>query len=373
MDTDFDALLREVEDRARSFVGYPCNQDFDYSELYPFLAYSLNNVGDPFGASNFAVNSHAIERKVVSFFAELLHAPKNEYWGYVTNGGTEGNMYCLFLAREMLPEGVVYYSEDTHYSVAKTLRLLRLRSIMIKSCADGSLDCDDLYETIRIHRDVPPIVLANIGTTMTGAVDDVPRISQIFKDLAVPSHYIHCDAALSGMILPFVEGSQPFDFSAGADSLSISGHKMIGCPFPCGIVLAKQGNVDRIARSIEYVGVLDTTLSGSRNALSPLFLWYAIEKLGWEGFSQMVRGSLEMAAYAVEKLRSVGIEAWRNEHSVTVVFPRPAGAVQAKWQIAVFGPIAHIITMPHVTRALVDIVAGELAESMDGPDIGSGG
>jgi histidine decarboxylase len=59
-------------------------------------------------------------------------------------------MYGLFLARELFPDGVVYYSEDTHYSVGKILRLLHVRNIMIKSRPDGSMDVDDLHETLRI-------------------------------------------------------------------------------------------------------------------------------------------------------------------------------------------------------------------------------
>ena len=43
-----DALKRDFEELARLQVGYPCNQDFDYSALTPFLEYTLNNVGDPF-------------------------------------------------------------------------------------------------------------------------------------------------------------------------------------------------------------------------------------------------------------------------------------------------------------------------------------
>ena len=35
-----------------------------------------------------------------------------ETWGYCTNGGTEGNMYGLFLAREIYPKGIVYYFKD---------------------------------------------------------------------------------------------------------------------------------------------------------------------------------------------------------------------------------------------------------------------
>ena len=42
-------------------------------------------------------------------------------------------MYGLYMGRETFPEGIVYFSQDTHYSVVKILRLLKARNIMIKS------------------------------------------------------------------------------------------------------------------------------------------------------------------------------------------------------------------------------------------------
>lgn len=285
-----DDFYRAMEVESSRSLGYPSNAVFDYSDLYRFLHFPLNNIGDPFVESTFRVHSRSFERDVLRFFAKMYHAPEDDYWGYVTSGGTEGNMYGLYLARELLPEGIVYYSEETHYSVSKVLRVLALRNIMIKTLANGEIDYEDLRETVRIHRDVPPIILANIGTTMKGAVDNVDTIQGILRDFALPNFYIHCDAALSGMILPFVKDPEPYDFAAGIDSISVSGHKMIGSPMPCGVVLAKKKNVDRIARSVEYVGTLDTTISRSRNGLSPLFLWSAIRKLGPSGFREMRDG-----------------------------------------------------------------------------------
>ena len=349
-----DALRRDFEELAQRQMGYPCNQSFDYSDLTPFLEYTLNNVGDPFHDSNFRSNTHEIECEVVARFASLMHLEQEQAWGYVTSGGTEGNMYGIYMGRELFPDGVVYFSQDTHYSVLKILRVLNVRNIMIKSQENGEIDYEDLRETIRIHRDAPVIFMANIGSTMKGAVDDVGKVRGILDDLAITNAYIHADAALSGMILPFVDEPQPYGFDAGFDSVSISGHKLIGCPLPCGVVLTKRDYVARIARSIEYVGVLDTTLPGSRNALTPLMLWYAFERLGMDGFRELVAEMLAVAEYAVERFSEFGVPAWRHKNSVTVVFPRPSAEVMRKWQIAPLGGIAHIITMPHVTREMVN-------------------
>ncbi len=356
-----DALRARLDGARRHFVGYPCNQDFDYQELTPFLDYSINNVGDPFGGSNIPLNTHEFEREVLAEFAELTHAPQDAWWGYVTAGGTEGNMYGLYVARELFPEGICYFSEDTHYSVAKVLRLQHTRNIMIKSQENGEMDYADLRETLRIHRDVPPIIFANIGTTMTGAVDNIGRVRAILDEFAISNAYIHADAALSGMILPFVADPQPWDFADGADSISISGHKLLGSPLPCGVVLARKSHVDRIARSIEYIGALDTTIAGSRSAMSPLFLWYRLRTLGREGCRQIVERSIGLAEYAIAALAKRGIESWRHKNSITVVFPKPPPEVMRKWILAPRKKIAHIITLPHVREDIIEEFADDLA------------
>ncbi len=359
-----DALFAELSAQAPRNIGYPCNQAFDYSEVFRFLQFAANNVGDPFTGSNYRLNTHELEREVVAEFARLTRAPTDGWWGYVTSGGTEGNMYGLYVAREMFPEGICYFSEDTHYSVAKILRLQHMRNIMIKSQPDGQIDYTDLRETLRIHRDVPPIIFANIGTTMKGATDDITKIRNIMDDLAIPDGYIHADAALSGMILPFVEKPQPWDFADGADSISISGHKLLGSPLPCGVVMARKKNVDRIARSIEYIGALDTTIAGSRSAIAPLFLWYRLRSLGRDGVAQLVQRSFFLADYAIEKLKAIGVTAWRHENSLTVVFPRPPESVMKKWIIAPKKGVGHIITLPHVTEAVIDEFTIDFAQSL---------
>ena len=354
-------FCKEVQSLTPSMVGYPVSQDYAYPEIAPFLEFSLNNVGDPFADSLYRENTFAFEREVIAFFQKHLRAPPNETWGYMTAGGTEGNLYGLYLARELYPDGMVYYSEHTHYSAAKIVRVLGARSIMIRGREDGEIDYEDLEETLKLHRDVPPIIFANIGTTMHGAVDDLARIRAMLKALAIHRCYIHADAALSGMILPWVEAPQPFGFDAGVDSLAVSGHKFIGSPMPCGVALARRQHVDRVARSVEYVGCMDTTIAGSRNAITPLVLWSAIHRWGEAGLRRRAAYSLAMAEYAIAKFAAAGISAWRHQNSITVVFPRPGQGVIHRWQMAPSQHVAHLITMPHVTGEMVDRVVADVA------------
>jgi histidine decarboxylase len=357
-------LLETVKSKTDHFLGYPVSKDFDYSELLPFLQYPLNNLGDPYVDSTYAVDSREMEKEVVRFFAEMFRAPKEDFWGYVTNGGSEGNLYGLYLAREIYPKAMVYYSEATHYSVHKNLHLLNMSSIVIRAKENGEMDYEDLRNTIQMNRHMPVIILANIGTTMTEARDDVKRIKNILKDLAVKQHYIHADGALSGSYSAFIDPRPAFDFADGVDSIAVSGHKFIGSPMPCGVVVARKSNRDRIARSIAYIGSVDTTITGSRNGHSPLFLWYTIKKLGFEGLKARAEHSLQLAAYTEQRLKDLGIDAWRNPNAITVVFPEPEIQIRKKWQLASENGYSHIICMPNVTSDQIDEVIAEIEATL---------
>ena len=357
------AFYDHVKEHSQVMLGYPAATDFDYEALKPFMDYLINNVGDPFVEGTYKLQSFEFEREVIDFWARLTHAPEDNYWGYVTNGGTEGNLYGLYLAREILPKGIVYFSQDTHYSVTKNLHFLNMRNIMIRSQANGEIDYEDLRETLKINRAEPAIVFANIGTTMTEAKDNVAKIREIFDELVLSQYYIHSDAAMTGSMLPFLETKPKFDFADGADSISISGHKFIGAPIPCGIVLARKDYVQRISRSIAYIGNLDTTITGSRNGLTPLMMWYAIRSFGEDGFRKRAQRSVALAEYAEAQLKKIGVAAWRNPNSLTVVMPEAASWIQKKWQLATAKGVSHIMLMPsnNIDETMIDNFVRDMA------------
>lgn len=49
--------------------------------------------------------------------------------GYITNCGTEGNLHGILVGRENLPDGILYASHETHYSVFKAARMYRMDSV----------------------------------------------------------------------------------------------------------------------------------------------------------------------------------------------------------------------------------------------------
>lgn len=344
-----DAFWRFCLDNQYFNIGYPESADFDYGYLQRFMQFSINNCGDWGTECNYLLNTFEFEKEVMQYFAGLFHIPFAQSWGYVTGGGTEGNMFACYLARELFPTGTLFYSRDTHYSVAKIVRLLRIKSCVVDALPGGEIDEDDLMRKIAAQQARHPIVFANIGTTLRGAVDNIASIQRRLALAGIPrqDYYLHADAALSGMILPFVERPQPFTFADGIDSIAVSGHKMIGTPHPCGVVLAKCEHVERISVDVDYISASDRTITGSRSGHAPLMLWAALRSRSFAEWQQRTRRCLNMAQYAVDRFREAGINAWRHENSITVVFPSPPPAVWKKHCVATSGNTAHLVATGH--------------------------
>lgn len=347
-----ESLRKKLEHNDKHYAGYPPNIDFDYSELYDFLQFSINNLGDPFTGKN-TRSSHAIEQELLSFFAKITHAPE-DFSGYVTNGSTEGNLYSLYLARKQHPEAIAYFSTHSHYSIPKNLDILSIPHVLVDSLPNGEINYDKLAENLELNAKKPAIIVANIGTTVTSAIDNLTKIKQILADKKIAEYFIHADAAFDGMILPFINDPPSFRFDDDIDSIVISGHKLIGSPIPCGIVITKKIYVEKITKIIDYLYKPDTTISGSRNGITPLFLWYAIKRIGIEGFKQMVNDGLQKSKYAIDLFKQNNIPAWKNPYALTVVLPALSDNLLTKWNVPSGYGFSSITCLPKLTYEMID-------------------
>ena len=285
-----DVYDRLLQQKSSCHFGYPYNLMYDHSELYSFMKYSINNLGDPFVSSNYGVHSRQFECSVIDFFAKLWKMKPGSYWGYVTTSGTEGNLHGVLLARERLPDGILYTSNETHYSVFKAARYYRMDCNSIPTCALGEIDYVKLAEEIDKHRDRPVILNVNIGTTVKGAVDNLDRVLEILQTLGIPreQYHIHCDGALFALMMPFIDNAPEISFRKPIDSIAVSGHKMLGCPMPCGVALTRKDHVKNVEQRIDYLNSVDTTIMGSRNGQASLFMWYSLRKKGINGIKRDV-------------------------------------------------------------------------------------
>lgn len=365
---EYEELLKQ---RTHHHFGYPYNLNYVHDEIFRFLKYSINNLGDPFVTSNYGVHSRQFELAVLDFFAKLWKIERGKYWGYVTTCGTEGNLHGILVAREMFPDGILYTSAESHYSLMKAARFYRMQAISVPTLYTGEIDYDHLKQDLQRNRDKPAIINVNIGTTVKGAVDNLDRILRILSQLDIPRDrfYIHCDGALFALMLPFVKFGPEVSFQKPIDSIAVSGHKFLGCPMPCGVCLTRKSHMKAVESRIEYLNSVDTTIVGSRNGQAPLFLWYTLRRRGVDGLRQDTDHCFAMAHYLFARLRALGISTMLNDLSSTVVLERPDDtSFIRKWQLACEGDIAHVVVMPNVTKDKIDVFLDELVASRGQPE-----
>ncbi|WP_018656868.1 histidine decarboxylase [Actinomadura flavalba] len=347
-------------------AGFPVNLDFDYRPLAEFLAVPLNNVGSPYDTAGYNISTRPFERQVLAFIAGLAGGETDRVAGYITNCGTESNLFGVHLGFRRYPDAVFYTSADAHYSVDKITSVLGVDTVKIDVDDDGAMDLDALAEACRAHADRPAVVQATVGTTMTGAADPVAALRPRLARAGVDRVHLHVDAAFGGLIVPFIPGFGPWGFDAGADSLAVSGHKMIGLPVPAGIALARREHLRRVGSHVAQVDVDDFTLLGSRDGLSPLLLWWALRRLGLDGLARRAEHCLRVAAHAERRLRECDAEPRRSPNSVITSFRRPSDRTMNAWHLLPSGDRTHLIAMPHVTEEHIDRFCRDLLADRTG-------
>lgn len=365
-------LLKEYESRLKErttlHLGYPYNLDFDFSSLQSLQSYSINNLGDPWVESNYGVHSREFEIGILDWFAKLWDISKEEMWGYVTNCGTEGNLHGVLVGREALPNGILYCSRETHYSVPKAANMYRMDSVQIDTVETGAIDLDHLRTCLQDGKkqNRPAIINVNVGTTVKGAVDDLDGILAILSECgyAEEEFYIHVDGALFGLMLPFIKEAPVISFSKPIGSISVSGHKFIGAPVPCGIVMTRKSYIMNLSSDIEYLNSKDATIMGSRNGHAALYLWYAISMKGIAGLQKDVLLCVKNSNYLKDRLVEAGIKCMLNRLSCTVVFERPTSQeFIRKWQLACQQDVAHVVVMPNVSEEKLQAFVDDLIKS----------
>ncbi|CAI9087572.1 OLC1v1021679C1 [Oldenlandia corymbosa var. corymbosa] len=358
--------VKTLAERTKHQLGYQLNLDLDYGDLNQLLNFHINNAGDPFVEGNLGIHSRQFEVGVLDWFAGMWEIEKDEYWGYITGGGSEGNLHGILVGRELFPEGILYASRESHYSVFKAARICRVECVKVETLVTGKIDTADFKKKLAMNRDKPAIVNVNIGTTVKCAVDDLDRVIKILEEsgFSEDRFYIHCDGALFGMMLPFIKhAAARVSFKKPIGSVSVSGHKFLGCPMPCGVQITRLKHINTLSNNVEYLATKDATITGSRNGHAPIFLWYKINRKGYRGLENEVVKCLENARYLKDRLRKAGISAMLNELSNTVVFERPRNdEFIRRWQLSCEGNIAHIVVMPHINVEKLDNFLDEFVE-----------
>ena len=374
-----DQFAQQVIAKSQKLAGYPVNQDTSLDGFYAWYVKSklyrasMNNVGNPRNQSPYSINTHPFENEVVDYFAKLYGYKEDDYWGFVTGSGTDGNNHGIYYGRKFLQAKstlppIIYVSEEAHYSIKKLADVQNSELRLIKATDMGQMDLDDFEKQLDPNR--PALVVIALGTTFKGAIDDQAAIRKILAEKHKGPEYIHLDAALFGGYLPYLGGE-----AAGLvnqqlqkfDSIAVSGHKFFGFDEPLGIFITTKeafGNLNPF--HVTYLNDAVPTITCSRSALDPLKFWWKLHSTRMDQFQAISTKLLSNADYLLEKLQAAGIKAWKNPYSNTIFFERPPVEILGKYDLApdespVFGKLAHFIIMPHVNKKLMDSFVRDMA------------
>ena len=188
-----------------------------------------------------------IEVLVLDWLRELIGMPPSA-GGILVSGGSMANLTGLALARhqrlgEAMEGAVVYASDQTHSSVVRALAVLGFPANALRRLpADpqGRLPLDALRSAIgedRAGRRRPFCVIANAGTTNTGAVDPLDALADLCE---AEDLWFHVDGAHGAAAALCEAGREVLRGIERAHSLVIDPHKWLFQPYEVGCLLVRE-------------------------------------------------------------------------------------------------------------------------------------
>ena len=210
-----------------------------------------------------------MEHVAIRWLKEMLGMPAAA-GGLLTSGGSMANFAGLAAARtakalgNVVRDGMfgvrpmcVYVSTEGHFSIAKAAGMLGLGERNVRQVrTNGRLQIDlgDLELQVRTDRAagaIPFCVVANAGTTATGAVDPIGPLADFAERERL---WLHVDAAYGGFAALAPSARCLLKDIGRADSVALDPHKWMYLPVGCGCVLYRDPETARAAfgHSAEY-------------------------------------------------------------------------------------------------------------------------
>jgi glutamate/tyrosine decarboxylase-like PLP-dependent enzyme len=257
-----------------------------------------------------------VELVVMDWFKGMLGLPDTAA-GLLVSGGSVASLTALAVARHAVlkdetHDARVYLSDQTHASIDRGLRILGISAAQIcriPSDANFRIDTAELVREIGRDREVglrPFAVVANAGTTNTGAIDPLASIAEIARAYSL---WFHVDAAYGGFAALTERGRRSLSGIEQADSLALDPHKWFYCPFEAGCVLVRNGGLMRetfrimpeymvdVARQDREVNFCDYGIQLTRS-FRALKVWMALKTYGARRFRQIIDRCLDLTEYA---------------------------------------------------------------------------
>ena len=321
------AVLAEVNDWVADNIFH-----VDHPRFFSFIpgpADFVSVLGDTLAAGYNIFAGHwkagsvptMIEMTVLQWLNQLVGFPETS-GGIFVSGGSMANLTALATARtiklgEDFSQGRIYYSEQTHASLAKGLRILGFRPDQmrpVKVDASFRIDLQDLQT--KLKEDIaagfrPFCLVGNAGTTNTGAVDQLKEMAAVARKYDM---WFHIDGAHGGAGILSETYRHLLSGIELADSLTLDPHKWWFQTFEIGCVLVRENRhlKETFAVHAEYLNDIRPREKEQNfyehgvqltRSFRSLKLYLSLRMYGLKEFASAVDHGFQLAEYTEAVLR----------------------------------------------------------------------
>jgi len=264
----------------------------------------------------------ALELTVIDWFRGFCGFPDTA-GGLFVSGGSVANLTALHAARrhklgDQIQGATIYFSDQTHYSIERALRVIGFAPEQCRKIASNEryqLPLESLRAEIRADKSRglrPFCVVANAGTTNTGAVDLLSGLADL---CAEEDLWLHADGAYGAAAVICERGREKLRGLDRVDSLSLDPHKWLFQPFECGCVLVRDAAHLKAAFQLmpEYMRDVHRNTAETNPAdygiqltrgFRALKVWLSMNTFGMAAFRDAITRGFELAEFAERELRA---------------------------------------------------------------------
>ncbi|WP_420366832.1 pyridoxal-dependent decarboxylase [Curtobacterium sp. L3-7] len=274
-----------------------------------------------------------IERHVVDWLVRRIGFAAGD--GIFTSGGSQSNLQALLIARERRGTGTVFTTAETHFSIAKSARLLGLDAVVtVPTDPAGRMLPSALATAIaetRAAGRTPMAVVATAGTTDRGVIDPLEPVADVCD---LEDVWLHVDAAYGCGLLVSPTRRHLLDGIERADSVTTDLHKSFFQPVSSSALLVRDpADLRRIAWHADYLNPedaaepnqVDKSLQTTRR-FDALKLWATLRATGADAIGRAFDAVIDLA----EATHAIVAE----HQDLHLVAPTQLSTVLFRWQPA---------------------------------------
>lgn len=324
------------------------------------------------------------EHDLVAFCRDLVGGD-DQVQGTFTSGGTESILLAVKAARDArrvdlgdeLARVNMVLPDSAHAAFHKAGAYFDVEVRQVPARADLRADPEAMLAATDDHT---AIVVTSAPQFAHGVVDPIAEIAAMTRERDL---WLHVDACMGGLVLPFIADSPPFGFEVdGVTSMSLDLHKYGYTTKGASVALYRDAARRRhqFSGTAEWTGypLVNTTMQSTKSGGPLAAAWAVVQYLGRDGYQRLVddahAATLRLAEFVTDHA-DLELTAWPDatllamvtaDHAAANVFGLADAMRDRGWKLS---PTPHYGTSPahlHLTMTATHLgVIDELTADFD--------